>query len=211
METVNSFDILISLISACQENSKEPHIKGPIGYDATLGGAYYLLGQTIRQLWNRKGNKCVSKKALELWNSLKVGDSIFNYWYQKPIYYQNEYPVFIKCYKGAESKPYWEGNIQFTHNKDYFRFRQVFHIEHIVPIGIILDQLLELNLQQDREIVYPKLDAILSKIHVCYMTKEEDRNLNRVAKTKRSDNYLEVLSSDYQKAGIEIAEWETYA
>ena len=55
--------------------------------------------------------------------------------------------------------------------------------------------------------VYKKLDEILNKIYVCYITKEEDKDLNRVAKTKRSDNYLEVISKDYKNAGIEIAEW----
>ena len=42
---------------------------------------------------------------------------------------------------------------------------------------------------------------------MCYITKEEDKKLNKVAKTKRSDNYLEVISKDYKNAGIEIAEW----
>ena len=32
-------------------------------------------------------------------------------------------------------------------------------------------------------------------------------NLNKIAKTKRSDNYLEVINKDYKDAGIEIAEW----
>lgn len=96
METVNSFDILIALIKACQSNDEYPHVDGPNGYEAAMGSPKYLLGQSIRQLWNRKGHRCVSKTALDLWNNLKVGDSIFNYWYQKPIYYKNEEPVHIK-------------------------------------------------------------------------------------------------------------------
>lgn len=100
METCNSFDILISLIKACQADFKKTHIDGLDGYEATMGGAYSLLGQSVRQLWNRKGHRCVSKKALELWNKLKVDDSIYNYEYQKPIYYKNEDPVLIKGYTG---------------------------------------------------------------------------------------------------------------
>ena len=37
--------------------------------------------------------------------------------------------------------------------------------------------------------------------------KEEDKNLNKIAKTKHSDNYLEVINKDYKDAGIEIAKW----
>lgn len=207
METVNSFDILIALIKACQSNDEYPHVDGPNGYEAAMGSPKYLLGQSIRQLWNRKGHRCVSKMALELWNKLKVDDSIFKYSYQKPIYYKNEEPVSVKKYVGASSTPYWEGDIKFTKKGDYFRFRQVFHIEHIVPINVILEELLEIDLSKDKDEVYKKLDEILNKIYVCYITKKEDKELNKVAKTKRSDNYLEVISKDYKNAGIEIAEW----
>lgn len=34
-----------------------------------------------------------------------------------------------------------------------------------------------------------------------------DKNLGKIAKTKRSDNSLEVINKDYKDAGIEIAEW----
>lgn len=40
------------------------------------------------------------------------------------------------------------------------------------------------------------------------MTKDEDRKLNKVAKTKRSENYIEVINNEYKKAGIEVVEWK---
>ena len=162
----------------------------------------------MRQLWNREGHICVSKAALELWDRLKVGESIFDYYYQKPVFYQNEEPVHLKFYVGAKSTPDLEKYVHFEKEGDCFRFRQVFHIEHIVSIGIILDRLLELDLSEARESVYRKLDSILDKIYVCYMTKEEDRELNKHAKTRRSEDYLEVIATDYKSAGIEIAEWK---
>ena len=70
-----------------------------------------------------------------------------------------------------------------------------------------MKQLLELDLNLDKEVLYNKLNFILDKIYVCYMLKEEDRKLNKVSKNNRSDNYLEVIDNDYKKAGIEIAEW----
>lgn len=39
------------------------------------------------------------------------------------------------------------------------------------------------------------------------MLKEEGKELNKVNKIKRSDNYLEVIYNDYRKAGIEIVKW----
>lgn len=206
METINSYDILIALIKACQENYEEPTIKGPDGYEATLGGAYYLLGQTVRNLWNREGHKLISKKAQELWNSLEVGEPIFDYWYQKRVYYKNVTPVPVKGYIGANGKPAWETELKFNQKGDSFPFRQVFHIEHIVPVSVIIEQLMSLDLTEDKTIIYKKMDSILNKIYVCYITKEEDRALNRISKSKRSDNYLEVISNEYRAAGIEIAE-----
>ena len=207
METVNSFDVILSLIKACKNEETFYAVSGPRNHDIKLGNSHYLLGQIIRNLWNQKGHRCISKRVLELWNKLKIGEPIINYYYQMPVYYENEEPVHIKCYKGAGSSSNWEGDIKYINKTDYFRFREVFHIEHIVPVGIILKQLLELDLNLDKEVLYNKLNFILDKIYVCYMLKEEDRKLNKVSKNNRSDNYLEVIDNDYKKAGIEIAEW----
>lgn len=213
MDIINSYDILIALIKAQQDdlsNQDDHFVKGPAGFEGEMGAPHYLLGQCVRQLWNRKGHVCVSKAAIDLWNRLKVGESIFKYHYQKPVFYKNEEPVPTKIYVGAKSIPDWEGDVQFTKKGDCFRFRQVFHSEHIVPIGVILGQLLELDLSEPREEVYKKLDSIVDKIYVCYMTKGEDRHLNKHAKTKRSDDYLQVINTDYKDAGIEIAEWRDW-
>ena len=205
MENVNAFDILITLIKACQENCNEPIVRGPEGYDVILGSADYLLGQSVRQLWSREGHKFVSKKAAKLWGDLKVEGSIFDYCYQKPVHYKNEAPVHVKGYTGAKGTPDWEEDLIFKRTGDCFRFRQVSHIEHIVPIKIILEELLNLDLSEEKEVIYKKMDAILNKIYVCYITKEEDRALNRIgAKTKRPDDYREVLNKQYKEAGIEI-------
>lgn len=208
MEAINSFDILISLIKACQDDFEEPRVYGPDVYrNAALGGVFYLLNQSIRYLRNRNGHKCASENALELRDKLKVGDSIFNYSNQKLVYYKNEMPVHIKGYVGAKSTPEREKDIKFNNERDCFRFRQVFHIEHIVPINIILKQLINIDLTMRKEEVYKKIDDILDKIYICYMTKEEDRKLNKLAKTKRPDNYADVINTIYKEAGIKIATW----
>ena len=43
METVNSFDIPIVLIKACQSNDEYSHVDGPNGYEAAIGSPKYLL------------------------------------------------------------------------------------------------------------------------------------------------------------------------
>lgn len=61
----------------------------------------------------------------------------------------------------------WEEDLKFEKNGDSFKFRQVFHIEHIVPISIIIEELLKLDLSQEKDIIYKKMNAILNKIYVC--------------------------------------------
>ena len=207
METVNSFDILIALIKGCQQNGDDQHIDGPENHDAKIGNLKYLLGQIVRSLWNRKGHKGLSKEAARIWDGLKVGEDIFDYYYQCKVFYKNDVPVHVKGYIGAKSNPDWEEDLKFTKEGDYFRFRQVFHIEHIVPISVILKQLISLDLSEDLDVVYSKIEAILDKIYVCYITKEEDRKLNKRAKTNRPDDYRKVIEGVYKDAGIEVIEW----
>lgn len=208
MVTCNSLDILISLIKACQDDFNNPRVDGPSDYEVILGSADYILGQIVRNLYNRTGHRCVSKQALKIWNKLKVGDSIFNYWNQKKVYYKNDEPIHLKYYKGAKSVPELEENVKFNKEGDSFKFRDVFHIEHIVPIKVIVKQLLAVDLIKDKKEVYHDINCILDKIYVCYITKEEDRKLNKIAKMNRSDNYLNVINTIYKKAGIEIAEFQ---
>ena len=153
METVNSFDILIALIKGCQQNGDDQHIDGPENHDAKIGNLKYLLGQIVRSLWNRKGHKGLSKEAARIWDGLKVGEDIFDYYYQRKVFYKNDVPVHVKGYIGAKSNPDWEEDLKFTKEGDYFRFRQVFHIEHIVPISVILEQLISLDLSEDLDVV----------------------------------------------------------
>lgn len=71
-----------------------------------LGGCKYLLGQTVRQFWVPNKNKCVSKAALELWNKLEVGESIFGFWSGRAVVYKNREPVEVEWYNGAHGTPY---------------------------------------------------------------------------------------------------------
>ncbi len=208
MNDTNLFDYFSALIEACQKDKNQPRIYAPTGYDYCLEGAYYLLNQSIRQLAFRKGHRCVSKAAFTLWNNLQVRQPIFNYWYQKPVCYNNSEPVTVSFYRGAGSEPFLRKEIKFEGKNSCFPFRQVFHVEHVVPVNVILNQLLNVNLSDNKEKVYENIHTVLDKIYLCYMTKEEDRRLNKIAKTRRSDNFAEVIAKEYRDAGIEIALWQ---
>lgn len=54
-ETVNSFDIFIVLIKACQNNDEYPHVYGPNGYEAAMGSPKHLLGQRLGNYGTEKG------------------------------------------------------------------------------------------------------------------------------------------------------------
>lgn len=144
MKIVNCYDILIYLIKSCQTNNlSETFINGLNGFEeARLGGTYYLLNQFIRQFYDRNKHRGISKNAFDLWKRLKINDSYTNYRYQKPVYYKNSEPVSVKFYIGSNNKPDYEKELIFTNHNDHFRFRQVFHIEHIVPVNVILKELL---------------------------------------------------------------------
>lgn len=201
MDKVNCFDVLIGLIRGCQANDS---LEGPDGIGRRMGGSRYLLNQAIRMVSVRDDHKCVTKSAFELWDSLKVEDSIFGYWDSRPVIYKNEIPVKVKWYKGAHGKPHEESEIFLGDQWGSFIFRHAFYIEHIIPIKRFVARLVKVDLGQDVEKVYRDIEDILDGIYVCFMRKEEDRKLPR---TRRPDTLEEVLEKTYKGAGIEIVHW----
>lgn len=112
MNTLNTYEYLITLIKWCQQDPTDCSSRYdilPENHKLIIGGGYYLLQQSVRQIWNKKGHKCVSKEALNLWNKFNINESIFDYYYQKPVHYKNTEPVYIECFKGANSEPDWKG------------------------------------------------------------------------------------------------------
>lgn len=201
MDKVNCFDVPIGLIRGCQS---ENHLEGPDGFGRKMGGSRCLLNQAIRMVSVPQDHKCVTKGALDLWESLKVGDSIFGYWDSRRVIYKNEIPVKVKWYKGAHGRPFEKSEVFLGDRWGSFIFRNAFHIEHIIPIERFVDRLVKVDLGQDVEKVYRDVEDILDGIYVCFMLKEEDRKLPR---TRRPDTLEEVLEKTYKEAGIEIACW----
>ena len=106
--------------------------------------------------------------------------------------------------QGAHGKPYEESEIFLGDQWGWFIFRHAFHIEHIIPIKRFVARLVKVDLWQDVEKVYRDIEDILDGIYVCFMLKEEDRDIPR---TRRPDTLEEILEKTYRANGMEIARW----
>ena len=201
MDLVNCFDVLIGLIRGCQA---ENCLEGPPGLGRVMTGSRYLLNQSLREVSVPQDHKCVTKGADDLWNALEVGGSIFDCWGNKRVVYRNKRPVMVKWYKGAHGKPFEESEIFLGDQWGSFLFRHAFHIEHIIPIERFVDWLVKIDLGQGVEKVYQDIEEILDGIYVCFMLKEEDRNIPR---TRRPDTLEEILERTYRANEVEIARW----
>lgn len=202
METVNSYDIIISFIASMQSNVKDAYIKSPEGLIGNLGNNKYIFNQILRHIWINPENVFVSEEALALSTKLEIEDEIFNYHYREKVTCNNEDPIELRIYKGA-SNDYLVNQFGKTKNK-YFTFRDIFHIDHIIPISTIVEKLMSINLSKDKEVIYRDVDSILNNISICYLTKKEDRELNKIGKSKRYDTLDECLSITYKQAAINV-------
>ena len=134
------------------------------------GGLKYLLGQILRQLQIPQEKLYLSYRARLLWNEIRSSskDSTFDYYYQKRVIHENETPIKVLTYKGASSTP-----VERLLKKDeWFRLRQVFHDDHVIPMKLIVERLVQL-----KEPNYENVMDILKNISVCRMLKSEDRKI----------------------------------
>ena len=156
----------------------------------------YLLGQILRQIPVTK--KYVSDEAQKLWNQL-TNEDIWKYNYQDKVQTKNK-DVIVKKYKGA-SKTAEDKKGKAVGNS--FIFREVFHDEHIIPISVIIDELLELK---DGEITPEKVAEIIDKICICRITKEEDRKIK--PRSNRPPNLLKAYNEAYIPNQVKITSLE---
>ena len=163
-------------------------------YDAEcidLWSPRYLLGQIIRQIPVTK--RYVSDEAQKLWDKL-TDEDIWKYNYRDNVPVKEKSKGFtVKKYKGA-SKTAEE---QAVGNS--FIFRDVFHDEHIIPISIIVEELLELK---GSNITPEKIKEIIDKICLCRITKEEDREIK--PRSKRPSNLSEAYHKVYKPNKVTI-------
>ncbi|MBR4770905.1 MAG: hypothetical protein IK090_08285 [Clostridia bacterium] len=162
-------------------------------------GVYYILNQTIRQLWIPEDHYLQSVRARDWWEKNAEGDMILCS-YKDKVVVKNDIPSH-PTYIGASKKPVTEEGTDLKKG-DSFEYRSFFHNEHIVPVDTIEKQLLQLDVDGMKPPVLAKeVETILDKIYICMMLKEENAGL----KNKRcSDNYQKIIRDDYAKAKTPI-------
>lgn len=151
----------------------------------------YLLNQVIRHYNIPQERYYYSKEAKELWKSLgfELKDLKTKY-YREQI---NPLKDNVRCllFSGSSNKPYKES----VSSSDAFPFKDAFHLEHIVPIAKIIDELAELVEPTDVDI-----EKVLDKLCVARITKVEDRKLHN--KSKRDNTFELVYNNLYKEKGI---------
>lgn len=160
------------------------------------GSLSYLLGQLIRQYDIPKEHRHISKNAQARWDSLNVTKgNIEDYHYRNKVTCNPSKPLCVKLYTGAKK----EGNeVEITKERSFF-FREMFHEDHVIPVSLIKEKLVELNPNNEKEI-----KELLEKMHICVILKDEDRKLSR---TKgRSLDFEKTINDIYSDAGIYLKE-----
>lgn len=127
----------------------------------------YLLNQAIRQYIIPEENWHLSKAAKELWDSI-TSEDIRKYNYKQPITCDRAEQTPAKKFVGNNST----GSDIKIKRGDRIPFNKLFSAEHMTPIADIIKELKALN-----DITPENVKAILDKIHICRVTKEEDRNI----------------------------------
>ncbi len=127
----------------------------------------YLLNQAIRQYIIPEENWHLSKAAKELWDSI-TSEDIREYNYKQPITCDRAEQTPAKKFVGNNST----GSDIKIKKGDIIPFNKLFSAEHMTPVSDIIKELKALN-----DITPENVKAILDKIHICRVTKEEDRNI----------------------------------
>lgn len=167
----------------------------------TLWGVEYLLGQIVRQVDVPTENKHISEKAKEKWCALGLDiDDIWKYKYQDTVKYTVSEKIEIEEFKGASKTPL----LRECLGNGEFKFRDVFHDEHIVPIHDILKKMIE---EKDR-ITHEQISNYLNSIHVCRILKSEDRIILPKYNRGYDLDYKKIYENIYKNNGVIIAEFE---
>lgn len=172
------------------------------GSKKEIDGLRYLLGQSIRQYNIPKEKYHISVGAKQRWEELS-DDKIENYWYRKQVTCNKLHsPKLYRLYKGSEN----EGKERILKPGDSFTFRDMFHEEHIIPVKLILNKMINITNNINMSVI----KELLESMHMCIILKEEDRFINQeLGKTaNRTNNFEENVKNIYNKCGITLVPYE---
>lgn len=191
-------DLIICFVESYKNKTKDwnPNIHSTYnGEDYYIWNTQYLFNQIMRQINVPAERYLISRGAQELWDKLapegKNGTDITNYWYREKLTVHNKEPIVVKSYKGA-SNNYDE--ITLVDGKT-FVFNDLFHLEHTIPVNMIIDELLKLS--DDNRLNYQTVAETINKMYICRMLKSEDRSIDPQYKSKRFLDVRETIRTVY--------------
>ena len=157
----------------------------------------YLLNQSIRAYDILPDHHHLSKGAEDLWKKLMpTTEDIMKYHYQQMVHCKNRSTnvVELHLYTGNNRKTF-KTIILKPGDKYKFKFRQVFHEEHVIPVQAILNYLVQQDVNTlNAESIKELLDE---KLHICVILKEEDGHLPKIK--RESFDYQEIIDKIYEK------------
>lgn len=190
-DVITVIRLLLSGFKTKFENNNNVLVSNVNGKNYFLWNCDYLLNQVIRHYNIPQDRYYYSKEAKELWESLgfELKDLKTKY-YREQINPLNDN---VRCllFSGSSNKPYKES----VSSSETFPFKDAFHLEHIVPIAKIIEELVELVEPTDADI-----EKVLDKLCVARITKVEDRKLHN--KSKRDNTFESVYNNLYKEKGI---------
>lgn len=185
--------IIKAILILLEEYKAEKSQPKTIEIESSLKSLKYLINQAVRQYDIPKGNRHVSRAAHARWKELSSND-ILNKHYQDKVVCDRlagtskQYTLFI----GASKK----GKPTIITEKG-FRFRQMFHEDHVIPVAMIVDSLIKKGKTNEQTI-----KKLLNKMHICTLLKAEDHRLPK--KEGRFLDFWKTINTAYDRAGIAL-------
>ena len=181
--------IIDSIMCLLKQYRKEKTNPNP--NNADLKSLKYLINQAIREYDIPEENHHLSEAVHERWDELTTRD-IREYHYKKKVICDKltgpvKYELFIGAKKIGKPTVLTKGS--------EFEFRMMFHEDHVIPVSMIFDKMVEMPVVDKRSV-----ENLLNGMHMCVILKKEDRKISR---TKgRGPDFNTTIASVYNPAKI---------
>lgn len=154
----------------------------------------YLINSIIRYYIVKEENIHCSEAFLETWKSI-TDKEVYGFFQERiTCKYDN---VNVRKFKGS-SNAYTD---VVLNKGDKITWNKVFHYEHVTTVHDTMNALLEVE-----NLTVEKAIEILDTIHICRITKEEDKRINNLGgcKNHREGSYEDIVKNVYERAGIKF-------
>lgn len=155
-----------------------------------------LLNDAIRD-WNMpEENNYVSESAYNLWLEIAgPNENINGYW--DAYYFKCTCErIELDVYKGGSKEP--AGTKTYLKGQK-IRFNDIFTVEHIIPVKVLYDELLDTYRNNGNKISDEEIVSILNKMCIARVLKSEDKKFSRY---KRANTFEKVYNDTYKGVNL---------